>query len=292
MWLLLKRGGSGEYILAYASMFQFILYILIFGIQTPTRRHAMQDPLTFGIQTPRRRYVMQDSYSHFQVLRRRSLLGRWRQCESSPCVSFVFLVMPGVEGFPTKKRWSTFFDTCKLANIKYFALIFEDRRPKPIKTIHHCLGLDMWWAKCGVFAYPDYDLRFTPSMVQLMNAGVEQSPVGSTVTFISGNTIPLVSCPETVERLQGKIFVEHMRFPIGSIYTPFNRTMTEEQCKGSQWFSIPRQVFISLFSCPCTDRTVIVSEPHYLSTGLDRQLPPGEIFRPALSQSHSTNFSG
>ena len=218
----------------YATVLYFFAIRSTFGIKVPRRQHSLNNQLVLG----------NNKLSAAPRVVRRP--GERELCESSPCVSFVFFVMPGAEGFRSKKRWEDFFSSCRIANVQHFALIFEDRNLHRANTTPHCSTSNMWWAKCGNFAYPKDDLRFTPAMVQLMDAGVRQSPAGSTVQFLSGSTIPLLSCPETVKRLEGKIFVEHMRFPTGSKYVPLNRRILEEQCKGSQWMSLPRQVCMML----------------------------------------------
>ena len=217
----------------YATLVFFAIR-LSFGINFPRGQHSLNKQL-----------ILEQQIKSSGVLPSNLRRGKRQACEY-PCISFVFLVMPGEKGFPSKKRWKDFFFSCSLANVNFFALIFEDRSLKATTATPHCSDSNMWWAECGNFAYPEYDLRFTPGMVRLMDAGVRQSPVGSTVAFLSGTTIPLVSCPETVKRLEGKIFVEHIRFPTHSIYTPFNFPILEEQCKGSQWMSLPRQVCVCL----------------------------------------------
>jgi hypothetical protein len=44
-------------------------------------------------------------------------------------------------------------------------------------------------------------------MVQLMHAGATQSPVGSTVVFVSDTSVPVRTCSATVAAVRGKILL-------------------------------------------------------------------------------------
>jgi hypothetical protein len=89
-------------------------------------------------------------------------------------------------------------------------------------------------------------------MVDLMHAGADQSPVGSTITFVSDTSVPLRTCHATAAALFGKVLVgtQMKLYPSGStldvhaskvVRTP---PVRPAQCKSTQWMSLPRQVWL------------------------------------------------
>ena len=95
-------------------------------------------------------------------------------------LSFVFLVVsmhPFVELI-----WRHFFRHCP-AGTEVVILSNESVLPKwGVPTTH------------AKFVYPEYNLRFTRDMVDLMNAGAMASGPKSTVVFVSDSSVPLKSC--------------------------------------------------------------------------------------------------
>lgn len=176
--------------------------------------------------------------------------------ESAPqsSVSFVFLLS---HGFPAKPTWDNFFNSCRTQKQPVSALIFVTN-PAPGSHSHVFRGNEephapsscpqTAWASCG--QVPAHTSSGAGTMMDAMHLGVQQSPQHSTVVFVSGQSVPLVSCQATVNFLIGKILMEHVRFPPRSallrpISTTYSRPtiISEEQCRGVPWMSVPRRIW-------------------------------------------------
>jgi len=79
------------------------------------------------------------------------------------------------------------------------------------------------------FVHPDYNLRFTREMVDLMNAGAMASQPDSTVLFVSDTSVPLKSCATITSNFDTQTVVA-LQNRLGCI-------------KGSQWMAMPRPVW-------------------------------------------------
>jgi hypothetical protein len=88
--------------------------------------------------------------------------------------------------------------------------------------------------KYAKFDYPDYNLRFTHDMVDLMHAGAMAAQPRSTVAFLSDTSVPLKSCASIVSELDNQTFVR--------LKTTFGCT------KGSQWMSMPKRVWMRAYA--------------------------------------------
>ena len=161
----------------------------------------------------------------------------------APWLGVSFVILVGQQGFPAYPHWNKFFATCG-NDTKATALIFEHGTPGSVGN-RTCSERRTPWAKCGTFAYPPGSLRFSVSMVRLMHAGVMQSPVGSTVAFISDTSVPMRTCSATVAAVQGKVLLGN----VGLYMTGRSTKSSAEKgdlymCKASQWMSLPRQVWL------------------------------------------------
>ena len=88
--------------------------------------------------------------------------------------------------------------------------------------------------KHAKFDHPDYNLRFTRDMVDLMHAGAMAAQPTSTVAFLSDTSVPLKSCASIVAELDNQTFVR-LKSKFGCI-------------KGSQWMSMPRGVWMRAYA--------------------------------------------
>lgn len=130
-------------------------------------------------------------------------------------LSFVFLVVsmhPFVELI-----WRHFFRHCPVGTE---VVILSNKSVLPkwgVPTTH------------AKFVYPEYNLRFTRDMVDLMNAGAMASGPKSTVVFVSDSSVPLKSCASVVSDLDNRVTVA-LQYRLGCV-------------KGSQWMGLPRLVW-------------------------------------------------
>jgi hypothetical protein len=182
-------------------------------------------------------------------------------------VSLVFLI--GKDGFPAYPHWQKFFRSCDFLTTNISALFFKhimddhDHDHTPSQN-HNTRGTkkkesawcakfrDIQWGNCGVFDYRGRrDIRFTDMMVELMHAGAVQSPVGSTVTFISDTSVPLRNCKATATALIGKVMMGK-EMQLYSRHSAMHKhaygmpliARTQTHCKSTQWISLPRQIWL------------------------------------------------
>ena len=155
--------------------------------------------------------------------------------DSQPSVSFVFLLE---NGFPAKTAWDNFFNICTAQQQPVSALIFSTTTSsiahpnvasdsKTLDASPPCPQTT--WGACGQL--PTHSSMGASMRMIMMHMGAQQSPPHSTVVFLSGQTVPLVTCQAAVNFLIGKILVE------------YERTTWVDQCRGPPWMSVPREIW-------------------------------------------------
>ena len=212
---------------------------------------------------------------------------------AAPAVSFVFLLGHHDKGYPAGAwpllgAWELFFEGCDSSNAgagagagnpdgdstaggstsasmhvthQWRALIFEHRNNNTMEPAV-CSKDRTPWASCGVYDhYTTESFRFASGMVHVMNAGVEQSPGGATVTFLSDSTVPLTSCSSMLEALHGQTFINYKHFqepqpkpqpptPAGSDtrHARSNGGGNGHHYKGTQWMTVLKDDWMRIWN--------------------------------------------